>query len=81
MNQPIGKLAGSKYSGKLDKRIIISNNISKVTFGSVRRIIWYITSLTVVAVVAIVSPLYEPLSDVVAINKALKKEKNKMVQL
>ena len=35
------KLAGSKYSGKLDKRIIISKNISKVTFGSARRIIWY----------------------------------------
>ena len=35
------KLAGPKYSGKLDKRIIISKNISKVTFGSARRIIWY----------------------------------------
>ena len=35
------KLAGTKYSGKLDKRIIISKNISKVTFGSARRIIWY----------------------------------------
>lgn len=34
------KLAGSNYSGKLDKRIIISKNISKVTFGSRRRIIW-----------------------------------------
>ena len=35
------KLAGSKYSGKLDKSIIIGKNISKVTFGSTRRIIWY----------------------------------------
>ena len=35
------KLAGSKYSGKLDKSIIIGKNISKVTFGSIRRIIWY----------------------------------------
>ena len=35
------KLAGSNYAGKLDKRIIISKNISKVTFGSTRRIIWY----------------------------------------
>ena len=35
------KLAGSKYSGKLDKRIIVSNNISKVTFGSAREIIWH----------------------------------------
>ena len=33
------KLAGSKYSGKLDKRIIIDKNISKVTFGSAREII------------------------------------------
>ena len=37
----IQKLAGSKYSGKLDKSIIIGKNISKVTFGSIRRIIWY----------------------------------------
>ena len=35
------KLAGSKYSGKLDKRIIIGKNISKVTFGSARKIIWH----------------------------------------
>ena len=35
------KLAGSKYSGKLDKSIIISKNISKVTFGSAREIIWH----------------------------------------
>lgn len=35
------KLAGSKYSGKLDKRIIIGKNISKVTFGSAREIIWH----------------------------------------
>lgn len=35
------KLAGSKYSGKLDKRIIVSKNISKVTFGSAREIIWH----------------------------------------
>ena len=35
------KLAGSKYSGKLDESIIIGKNISKVTFGSTRRIIWY----------------------------------------
>lgn len=35
------KLAGSKYSWKLDKSIIIGKNISKVTFGSTRRIIWY----------------------------------------
>jgi len=33
------KLAGSKYSGKLDKRIIIGKNISKITFGSAREII------------------------------------------
>ena len=35
------KLAGSIYSGKLDKRIIVSKNISKVTFGSAREIIWH----------------------------------------
>lgn len=35
------KLTGSKYSGKLDTSIIIGKNISKVTFGSTRRIIWY----------------------------------------
>ena len=35
------KLAESKYSGKLDKRIIIVKNISKVTFGSAREIIWH----------------------------------------
>ncbi|WP_075567307.1 hypothetical protein [Streptococcus timonensis] len=35
------KLAESKYSGKLDKRIIVSKNISKVTFGSAREIIWH----------------------------------------
>lgn len=35
------KLARSKYSGKLDKRIIIGKNISKVTFGSAREIIWH----------------------------------------
>lgn len=35
------KLARSKYSGKLDKRIIIDKNICKVTFGSAREIIWH----------------------------------------
>lgn len=35
------KLARSKYSGKLDKRIIIGKKISKVTFGSAREIIWH----------------------------------------
>jgi 30S ribosomal protein S17 len=34
------KLAGSKYSGKLDKEIALERNIKKITYGSKHEIIW-----------------------------------------
>lgn len=34
------KLAGSEYSGKLDKEITLESNIKKITYGSKHEIIW-----------------------------------------
>ena len=34
------KLAGSEYSGTLDKEIALENNIKKITYGSKHEIIW-----------------------------------------
>ena len=34
------KLAGSKYSGKLDKEIALDRDIKKITYGSKHEIIW-----------------------------------------
>ena len=34
------ELAGSEYSGKLDKEIALEHNIKKITYGSKHEIIW-----------------------------------------
>ena len=34
------KLAGSEYSGKLDKEIALADNIKKITYGSKHEMIW-----------------------------------------
>lgn len=34
------KLAGSEYSGKLDKEIALKHNIKKITYGSKHEMIW-----------------------------------------
>ena len=34
------KLAGSEYSGTLDKEIALENNIKKITYGSKHEMIW-----------------------------------------
>lgn len=34
------KLAGSEYSGTLDKEIALESNIKKITYGSKHEIIW-----------------------------------------
>ena len=34
------KLAGSEYSGTLDKEITLESNIKKITYGSKHEIIW-----------------------------------------
>ena len=34
------KLAGSEYSGKLDKEIALEHKIKKITYGSKHEIIW-----------------------------------------
>ena len=34
------KIAGSDYSGALDKEIALENNIKKITYGSKHEIIW-----------------------------------------
>ena len=34
------KLAGSEYSGTLDKEIALESNIKKITYGSKHKIIW-----------------------------------------
>ncbi|WP_239667858.1 hypothetical protein [Neisseria lactamica] len=34
------KLAGSEYSGALDKEIALESSIKKITYGSERKVIW-----------------------------------------
>ena len=34
------KLAGSEYSGALDKEITLESSIKKITYGSERKVIW-----------------------------------------
>ncbi|WP_448979295.1 hypothetical protein [Neisseria sp.] len=34
------KLAGSEYSGALDKEIPLESSIKKITYGSERKVIW-----------------------------------------
>lgn len=34
------KLAGSKYSGRLDKEVTVEKSIKKITFGSKKKIVW-----------------------------------------
>lgn len=34
------KLAGSKYSGRLDKEVTVEKSIKKITFGSKKKVVW-----------------------------------------